>query len=67
MLTGMIHTSTRLQSRVVRAITIGDIALLYTDFEGTTVTDSGKTVEARHRAVEVLRRQPDGSLEETDA
>jgi len=53
-LAGMIRAKTRLQSRVINAITAGDTALLYTDFQGTTVDASGKTVEA-------LRRQPDGT------
>ena len=32
-----------------------------TDFEGTMNDDSGKTVAIRHKAVEVLRCQPDGT------
>ena len=36
-LRGMIDSKTRLHSRVIRAVTVGDIAQLYTDFEGTTV------------------------------
>jgi uncharacterized protein (TIGR02246 family) len=60
-LAGMIHTKTCLQSRVVKAVTVDDIALLHTDFEGTTVDASGKTAEARYKAIEVLRRQPDGT------
>jgi uncharacterized protein (TIGR02246 family) len=61
MLAGLIRTKTRLHGRVIRAVTVGDVALLYTDFQGTTVEPSGKTVEIRHKAVEVLRRQPDGT------
>jgi len=34
---------------------------LYTDFEGTRVDDAGKTIPVRNKAIEVLRRQPDGS------
>lgn len=60
-LAGMIETETRLQSRVVRAVTVGDVALLYTDFEGTTVDPAGRRVHVHHRAIEVLRRQPDGA------
>jgi hypothetical protein len=33
---------------------------LYTDFEGTTVDGSGRTVAIRNKAIEVLRRQPNG-------
>jgi len=60
-LAGLIKAKTRLESRVVRAVTAGDIALLYTDVEGTTIDPSGKRVEARYKALEVLRRQSDGT------
>jgi uncharacterized protein (TIGR02246 family) len=61
MLAGLIRTKTRLHGRVIKAVTVGDVALLYTDFQGTTVGPSGKAVEIRHQAIEVLRRQPDGT------
>ena len=38
---GLINTKTRLHSRVIKAVTVGDIAHLSTDFEGTTIDDSG--------------------------
>ena len=60
-LAGLIRTKTNFQSRVVRSVTIGDIALLYTDFEGTTIDATGSTVEARNNAIEVLRRQGNGT------
>jgi uncharacterized protein (TIGR02246 family) len=59
-LAGMIEAKTQFQSRVVRASTVGDIAQLYTDFEGTMIDASGKTVPVRNKAIEVLRRQPAG-------
>jgi uncharacterized protein (TIGR02246 family) len=57
---GMINAKTRFHSRVIKAVTVGDIAQLYTDFEGTTVDASGKTIAIRTKAVEILRRQPNG-------
>ena len=60
-LAGMIQSKARLQSRVIKAITVDDVALLYTDFQGTAVDPSGKTIEVRYNAVEVLRRQFDGA------
>ena len=60
-LAGMIEAKTQFQSRVVRAVTVGDIAQLHTDFEGTKIDDSGNTVPVRNKAIEVLRCQPDGS------
>ena len=58
---GLIQSNTKFQSRVLRVNAIDDLALLYTDFDGTTVDGSGKTIELRSRAIEVLRRQPDGT------
>jgi uncharacterized protein (TIGR02246 family) len=58
---GLIQANTKFQNRVLRVSRIDDLALLYTDFDGTTVDGSGKTIELRSRAIEVLRRQPDGT------
>jgi uncharacterized protein (TIGR02246 family) len=58
---GLIQSNTKFQSRVLRVSRIDDLALLYTDFDGTTVDGSGKTIELRSGAIEVLRRQPDGT------
>jgi uncharacterized protein (TIGR02246 family) len=60
-LSGLIEAKTHFRSNVIRAVTVDDIAQLYTDFEGTQVDDSGNTVAVRSKAIEVLRRQPDGS------
>jgi uncharacterized protein (TIGR02246 family) len=57
----MIDAKTHFRSRVIKAVTVGDIAQLHTDFEGTTVDGSGKSVALRNKAIEVLRRHPDGS------
>ena len=58
---GLIGAKTQFQSRVVRTAIVGDVAQLYTDFEGTRFDDAGKTIPVRNKAIEVLRRQPDGS------
>jgi ketosteroid isomerase-like protein len=52
-LAGLIGKKARLHGRVVKAITAGDVALLYTDWEST--------VGEAHNAIELLGRQPDGS------
>ena len=46
-LAGLIQSKTRLQSRVLRAITVDDVAVLYTDFNGTAIDSSGRTIEVR--------------------
>jgi ketosteroid isomerase-like protein len=50
-----------MQSKVVKTVTVGDVTILYTDFQGTTVEAAGKPVEIHQKAIEVLRRQPDGT------
>jgi ketosteroid isomerase-like protein len=57
----MIDAKTCLHSRFIKAVAVDDIALLSTDFEGTTDETSGKAVTIRHKAIEALRRQPDGT------
>jgi uncharacterized protein (TIGR02246 family) len=59
-LAGLIDAKTQFRSRIVRVVTVGDIAQLYTDFEGTAVDSSGKAVPVHSKAIEVLRRQSDG-------
>jgi ketosteroid isomerase-like protein len=56
----MIEAKTQFHSRVLRAVSVGDIAQLQTDFEGTSIDDSGNTVPVRNKAIEILRRQPAG-------
>lgn len=60
-LAGLIETKTRMQGQVIKVVTAGDIAVLYTNFEGTTVDAPGNPVQINQRATEVLRRQPDGT------
>jgi uncharacterized protein (TIGR02246 family) len=60
MLMRMIRSKTKLQSRVVKAIGADDVAALYTNFQGTTMDASEKTIDVRYNAIEVLRQQPDG-------
>jgi uncharacterized protein (TIGR02246 family) len=56
----MIRSKTKLQSRVIQAISADDVAVLYSDFDGTTIDASEKTIDVRYNAVEVFRRQPNG-------
>ena len=57
----LIEAKTHMKSRVIKAVTVGDIAQLYTDFERTMVDGQGHTVTRHSRAIELLRRRPDGS------
>lgn len=58
-LAGLIAAGTRFRSRVVKTVVVDDVAILYTDFKGTSRDATGRTVEIGSRAIEVLRRQPD--------
>jgi uncharacterized protein (TIGR02246 family) len=60
MLVLMIRSKTKLQSRVIKAMSVDDVAVLYTDFQGTTMDSSEKTMDVRYNSVEVLRQQPGG-------
>jgi len=42
-LTELIKKKARFQSRVIKAVAVGDIALLYTDFQGTILDASQQT------------------------
>lgn len=57
----LIASKARFYSRVFREVMMGDTALLYTDFEGTVLDASGQRVEMNSKAIELLRRQPDGT------
>ena len=56
----LVRSNTKLQGQAVRAIVVGDVALLYSDFTVTSVeATTGRTIPAHQRAIEVLRRQDD--------
>ena len=57
----LIRIRTRLRGHVVRVETQGEIAVLYTDWEGSSDDPAGGRIDLSSRAIEVLRRQPDRS------
>jgi uncharacterized protein (TIGR02246 family) len=51
-----------LRPNLVRVTHVGaDLAVIYNDWGATVTTPDGATVEMSGKAVEVMRRQPDGS------
>jgi uncharacterized protein (TIGR02246 family) len=60
-LANLVRGRTRLRGRVEREVCVGDVALLYTDWEGTSVDADGGKLDRSSRALELLRRQPDRS------
>lgn len=55
---GMIDAKTHVRSRVIKAVIVGDIAQLYTDFQGTAVGGSGKSVALRNNTQQGDRGPP---------
>jgi uncharacterized protein (TIGR02246 family) len=60
-LAGLMEKKARFESHIVRAVTVADIAVLYTNFQGTVMEAPDKLAEVRAHAIEVLRRQSDGT------
>jgi ketosteroid isomerase-like protein len=58
---GLIQSHARLQCQVVKCVTTGDLAMLYTDFHGSLHLPSGEKRDIQQRAIEILRRQSDGT------
>jgi ketosteroid isomerase-like protein len=58
---GLIQARARMQCQVIKCVTTGDLAMLYTDFHGSMTAASGEKREIRQRAIEILRRQADGT------
>lgn len=63
MLAGMVAQKARMEPRIVKVVTTasGDEAMLYTDWAATMNGPSGKPVELRVQAIEVVREQADGT------
>lgn len=57
----LIRSQTKLKSQVVQEVVVGDVAVLYTNFDGTTIDPSGSRVPMHTKAIEVLRRQENGT------
>jgi len=60
-LSPLIATKAQFQAKPRKVVAVGDVALLYTDWIVRTVDPSGTAEEASHSAIEVVRRQPDGT------
>jgi uncharacterized protein (TIGR02246 family) len=52
----------KLKMNVSKTVTAGnDLALLYNDWTMTVIGPDGKSLDASGKAIEIVRRQPDGS------
>src|SRR5262249_24791180 len=60
-LSNLIGKKARFESHVIKSIVVGDTAVLYTDFHGTALNESGVPAAVQFHAIEVLARQSDGT------
>ena len=60
-LAGLVEAKARMEHEVVQVVCVDDIAMLYTNFKGESVDASGQATRIDQKAIEVLRRQADGS------
>lgn len=45
----------------MKVVTSGDVALVYDDWHGSSVDQAGKAVAMNGKAIEIVRRQADGT------
>jgi uncharacterized protein (TIGR02246 family) len=60
-LSELLAAAPRVQTNVVRSAGDGDVVMLYNDWSGTFAGPDGKPMEIAAKAIEVVRRQPDGT------
>lgn len=60
-LEGMIAGKPRIVMNVKHVVQAGDVAMVYNDWSMTVTGADGKTEASSGKAIEVVRRQPDGS------
>ena len=51
----------RMTAEIVKVVTAGDLAMVYNDWRLSGKRPDGQPVEAAGKALEVVRRQPDGT------
>ncbi|HSB42589.1 MAG TPA: SgcJ/EcaC family oxidoreductase [Methylomirabilota bacterium] len=51
----------RMTTEIVKVVTTGDLAMVYNDWRLSGKRPDGQRVEAVGKAIEVVRRQPDGT------
>jgi ketosteroid isomerase-like protein len=51
----------RMTSEIVKVVTCDEVAMVYNDWQMSAKRPDGRPVEAAGKALEVVRRQPDGT------
>lgn len=57
----LVAAKLRLQMNVTKVVRGGDTAVLYNDWSGSVIGPDGNQVAMSGKAIEVVRRQPDGT------
>jgi uncharacterized protein (TIGR02246 family) len=60
LLQGLTTVATEIEMNVVRVVALNGIALVYNDWKSKTASEDGRVRESAGKAIEVVRRQPDG-------
>jgi uncharacterized protein (TIGR02246 family) len=60
LLQNLTNVATEIDMNVITVVALNGIALLYNDWTAKTVSEDGQVRESSGKAVEVVRRQPDG-------
>jgi uncharacterized protein (TIGR02246 family) len=61
-ITGFAAMKPKLKMNIIKTVTVGnDLAVLYNDWSMTVVGPDGKPVDGNGKAIEIVRRQADGS------
>ena len=60
-LEGMVAAGVRIEMNVTRVLRAGDVAMVYNDWRMTLTGPDGKPQQSSGKAIEVVRRQPDGT------
>src|SRR5262245_17091426 len=60
LLRSLTNVATEIEVRVMTVVALNGIALLYNDWTAKAVSEDGRVRESAGKAVEVVRRQPDG-------
>jgi ketosteroid isomerase-like protein len=58
---GLIAAKGRIECRVIKVVRSGELALCYNDWTGGMAGPDGARIQIGGRAMEVVRRQPDGT------
>jgi ketosteroid isomerase-like protein len=60
LLQSLTTAATEIKMNVVRVVALHGIALVYNDWKSKTASEDGRVRESSGKAIEFVRRQPDG-------